>query len=131
MTYDQLTSFDDQRVSTLVALEDCLKTLIEQLKTQAPATASYADLVRLVQLDRQLRTEQEDDQIREIKFTWVEPNFAQPAGALATPPSPPPAPAPAFHPAPPSIPLSLPAPAPVEADSNFKERTLCWSHKSS
>ena len=54
------------------AIEDISKKLQEE-----KGKGSYADLVRLIELDRELRAESEGEGIREIKVTWVEPPAEQ------------------------------------------------------
>ena len=54
--------------SALRLVEDTLEAMRLQVKS-----GSCADLTRLLQLQRELKKEEEVDQIRRIEVTWIDP----------------------------------------------------------
>ncbi len=61
----------DRHARTLEMLEDAIEDLRNKLKQEGKA--SYSDLVRLVELQKELEEQGGTEAIREIKVTWIEP----------------------------------------------------------
>jgi hypothetical protein len=62
----------EHRLATIRTVERAIFVITATLQREHPK-ATYADLVRLIELDRELRAEHEPDEIRQVICTWIPP----------------------------------------------------------
>jgi hypothetical protein len=78
-TLTESGSARERRAEKIQVIELVLDKVKQHLTRETNLKATIADFVRLMELKRELDSEGEQDEITEIKITWVEPK--QPATA--------------------------------------------------
>jgi len=72
---EEIGERQESRGQTFITmLEVAISQLTEKL---SDAKGSYADLCRLIELKRELDAAQDNEAIREIKVTWIEPKATE------------------------------------------------------